>query len=797
MSFNKKFFATGGIVASSDAVCTTETTDKFGDGNGVALYSLDFDASTAQDAATDYSGTPTDVTFGVGGQIKFGARFNGTSSTIDTGYTPPTGSGNFSVSCWLKLNELAGIARGIWSTTTNSGNDRKGLGLSVSATNVINIRVFDSAGVDNFNGPTLDLNTWYNVVITYDGGLTRMYVNGNLQTGSVNQSITSHHTSLHLGNYYASLDNANMFKGDLDQVRIFESVLSQTQVDTLYDEEACVHTATANTADFPSTATAVAHYPLDNNSLDNKGTNDGTDTNIEYRFGRFGQAAVFNGSSSKITIPAITASNLRSVSFWFKSTQNLANISLFTMGNSNTYSWLFIQLDSGQISAAYSADNGGILQGSGVKTNSTFNDGNWHHVVCVFTGTLSTNQAPNIYVDNVDVATTLQNPTNLNAATASGVGNIGSYSGSAASQFYNGDLDQVRIFSTALDSDQVSQLYNEKPETDTSDFKTVLYEGTGLTQYISNIGYDLDVDNGGDGGLVWIKNRDDVYSHQLYDTVRGAQKKLLADDTNAQSNDNNALSSFEKNGFFVGTNVGVNGNNNKHVAWVWKGGGDKVSNTNGTGITSNVSASDKGFSIVNWSATTTTTDTVGHGLNIDGVATKPELMIMKNASSNLTNWFVYTDLIDGSMDFLYLNDDAAKANSSLSVPNTTTFQQGNLGGVSAGNNCIAYCFASSEYSKIGIYTGNKPHVVTETLGFEPNWIIIKNITNNGRSWVIYDRKRSPTGDLDEFLFADTNAIEGVTGGNWIRTTPTGFQTNGSGGSISNETGSKFLYMAFK
>ena len=797
MSFNKKFFATGGIVASSDAVCTTETTDKFGDGNGVALYSLDFDASTAQDAATDYSGTPTDVTFGVGGQIKFGARFNGTSSTIDTGYTPPTGSGNFSVSCWLKLNELAGIARGIWSTTTNSGNDRKGLGLSVSATNVINIRVFDSAGVDNFNGPTLDLNTWYNVVITYDGGLTRMYVNKNLQTGSVNQSITSHHTSLHLGNYYASLDNANMFKGDLDQVRIFESVLSQTQVDTLYDEEACVHTATANTADFPSTATAVAHYPLDNNSLDNKGTNDGTDTNIEYRFGRFGQAAVFNGSSSKITIPAITASNLRSVSFWFKSTQNLANISLFTMGNSNTYSWLFIQLDSGQISAAYSADNGGILQGSGVKTNSTFNDGNWHHVVCVFTGTLSTNQAPNIYVDNVDVATTLQNPTNLNAATASGVGNIGSYSGSAASQFYNGDLDQVRIFSTALDSDQVSQLYNEKPETDTSDFKTVLYEGTGLTQYISNIGYDLDVDNGGDGGLVWIKNRDDVYSHQLYDTVRGAQKKLLADDTNAQSNDNNALSSFEKNGFFVGTNVGVNGNNNKHVAWVWKGGGDKVSNTNGTGITSNVSASDKGFSIVNWSATTTTTDTVGHGLNIDGVATKPELMIMKNASSNLTNWFVYTDLIDGSMDFLYLNDDAAKANSSLSVPNTTTFQQGNLGGVSAGNNCIAYCFASSEYSKIGIYTGNKPHVVTETLGFEPNWIIIKNITNNGRSWVIYDRKRSPTGDLDEFLFADTNAIEGVTGGNWIRTTPTGFQTNGSGGSISNETGSKFLYMAFK
>ena len=41
MSFNKKFFATGGIVASS-AECTTDTADKFGDGNGIALYNLDF-----------------------------------------------------------------------------------------------------------------------------------------------------------------------------------------------------------------------------------------------------------------------------------------------------------------------------------------------------------------------------------------------------------------------------------------------------------------------------------------------------------------------------------------------------------------------------------------------------------------------------------------------------------------------------------------------------------------------------------------------------------------------------------
>ena len=77
MSFNKKFFTTGGIVAAS-GVCKTDSHDIFP--SGVALYNLDYDAS---DASGNHDGTPTDVTFGVGGQINYGARFNGSSSTID------------------------------------------------------------------------------------------------------------------------------------------------------------------------------------------------------------------------------------------------------------------------------------------------------------------------------------------------------------------------------------------------------------------------------------------------------------------------------------------------------------------------------------------------------------------------------------------------------------------------------------------------------------------------------------------------------------------------------------------
>ena len=50
MSFNKRFFPVGGIVASSEAACTADDINPFtgtsADG-GVALYTLDYDASDA------------------------------------------------------------------------------------------------------------------------------------------------------------------------------------------------------------------------------------------------------------------------------------------------------------------------------------------------------------------------------------------------------------------------------------------------------------------------------------------------------------------------------------------------------------------------------------------------------------------------------------------------------------------------------------------------------------------------------------------------------------------------------
>ena len=81
---------------------TTSNTNLLNDGAGVALYSLDYDAS---DTGGLYDGTPTDVDFGVSGKTVNGARFNGSSSEIGL----PVGlgaSGDRAFSFWMKLIAL-------------------------------------------------------------------------------------------------------------------------------------------------------------------------------------------------------------------------------------------------------------------------------------------------------------------------------------------------------------------------------------------------------------------------------------------------------------------------------------------------------------------------------------------------------------------------------------------------------------------------------------------------------------------------------------------------------------------
>ena len=295
---------------------------------------------------------------------------------------------------------------------------------------------------------------------------------------------------------------------------------------------------------------------------------------------------------------------------------------------------------------------------------------------------------------------------------------------------------------------------------------------------------------------VWIKNREQADSHHLYDSVRGATESLHSDSTAAEVTEPDGLTSFNKNGFVIGSELQVNTSGEDYVAWTWKAGGTGVSNTDGS-INSQVSANtDAGFSIVSYTGTGSQA-TVGHGLS-----EAPEMVIIKQRSGSET-WVVGHESLGWANVCLDLSSNAASSgakyvwgNPTGQTPTTTTFGIGTDNDVNNNTSTyIAYCFHSvDQYSKVGSYVGNGsadgPFVYT---GFRPKWVMIKNAGTSSTNWLVMDSERSTYNLVEDTL---------VPNGAGAETTETDidFLSNGFklriGDNTNNRSGFTLIYLAF-
>ena len=795
--FNREITSSEVSTLYAETSSTASNTNPLGDGAGVALYSLDFDASETSGL---FSGSPTDVDFGVGGQINTGARFNGSSSFISASNILDT-SAAFSYSLWINPNSIATYDFLIGHQQAASPYAGVGL-LGGSASNTFALAL--AGGAPQAMTPALTLNTWSHIVLTHDGsGGYKCYTNNGSPISYSGATSNNSANPFRLG--FSSVSGWGYYDGSIDQVRLFTKELSASEVGVLYAETACVHTSTTDNNDFP--VTNAAYYKLDNSAEDSKGTNDGTETNIEYRFGRFGQAAVFNGSSSKITRESLFDNTQvkMSASVWVKATDYSpsGNINILDIGDNDTtvaQNRIFISGTSPHnIFASVNGGDGGFAQAS-----QSFTDNSWNHIVVTWdvTGGGVTNGIK-IYL-NGSLAAQGNSSQGFNSARDLAIG-VNEDEGGDRHHF-SGSIDNVRIFASELSAANVTSLYNEKPETDTSNFKAVLYKGTSASQYISNVGMDLETS----GGLVWIKNRDQADNHTLVDSVRGIStsgtKYIASNTTDDEDISTNMPVSLEKNGFFVQGVAGVtNTSGEDYVSWVFKGGGTAVQNNDGTinGANCMVSANAAaGFSIVNYVGTGSSGATFGHGLGA-----KPDLILIKNRDHNTNyHWTVYSNTsATGATGLLYLNEtDAFTTTSSRfndTEPTTSIVTLGNDPTVNdSGDDHIAYCFKSINlYSSVGVYDGdNSTSGNITTTGFQPSFLLIKNISNSTSThWGMFDNRRDTTNPNTARLLANLNNAESTTDSNWsFNFLSNGFEPLVNSNQI-NASGSTYLYLAIK
>lgn len=315
-------------------------------------------------------------------------------------------------------------------------------------------------------------------------------------------------------------------------------------------------------------------------------------------------------------------------------------------------------------------------------------------------------------------------------------------------------------------------------------FQAGTYTGNGSTLTITGLRFQPD--------FVWIKGRSGATDHALYDAVRGVQKRLESNTTDAEVTSDGGVTAFTSDGFTVGSLAQVNTNGATYVYWAWKANGAGSSNTAGS-ITSTVSANTtSGFSIVTYVGTNAIGATVGHGL---GVA--PQMIIIKNRSS-AEAWPVYHTSI-GATKYLVLNTTAASATATTpwnnTAPTSTVFTIANWNALNEnGSNHVAYCFAPvAGYSAFGSYTGNgSADGVFVYTGFRPRYLLIKE-TGNVNSWEVYDTARNEYNVQTQRLFPNDSQAEATTNPS-LDILSNGFKCR-AGNTGINRSGGTYIYMA--
>jgi len=317
-------------------------------------------------------------------------------------------------------------------------------------------------------------------------------------------------------------------------------------------------------------------------------------------------------------------------------------------------------------------------------------------------------------------------------------------------------------------------------------FNTKLYTGNGSTNAITGVGFQPD--------FVWTKNRTENSDNRLFDAIRGTTYILTSNNTDTSSSSADTLTSFDTDGFTLGSSFRVNKNTNNFASWNWKANGAGSANTAGSINTTSTSVNTTaGFSISKYTGNGTGGATIGHGLGV-----VPKFAIFKRTNSS-GNWQVYHHSI-GNTHVLKLNGNDAKLDDNTFLndtsPSNSLITLG-AGGLVNGNGDTHICYAFADvqgFSKFSSYVGNGNADGTFIYtGFKPAFVMVKR-TDSADGWFFLDDKRDIDNAANHWLMADSSGAE-QTSPIFFDFLSNGFKHRGTGGG-NNGSGGTYIYMAF-
>ncbi len=347
--------------------------------------------------------------------------------------------------------------------------------------------------------PPVLLNRWYHVVATYDGTTIKTYLNGALSNSEV-LPLTIKYTSdkLVFGSWTYGQAN-NLFFGKIDEARIYNRTLSATEITNLYKAGADIINSQPTLKKTGLDAGLVGYWTMDNNDInwnaltivDKSGSGiNGTLTNMptstSQAIGKAGQALKFNGSSGKIIMGNnLNLTNTMTFSAWVKLSTISGAQTIICKAESGAYSVEFNTASAGKFSWN-PLINGGYRS---VVADSNAVANVWYYVVASYDGSTvklfinGKQQASTVSISGS--VTTTTEPFTIGANPGAG--------GTSFTNYLNGQIDDVRVYSRALSDAEVKQLYNQGAGTKTASSPTLkpLTLDSGLVGYWTMDGKDI------------------------------------------------------------------------------------------------------------------------------------------------------------------------------------------------------------------------------------------------------------------------------------------------------------------
>jgi hypothetical protein len=281
-----------------------------------------------------------------------------------------------------------------------------------------------------------------------------------------------------------------------------------------------------------------------------------------------------------------------------------------------------------------------------------------------------------------------------------------------------------------------------------------------------------------------MKSRSGSTDHALYDTARGATFDLASNTAAAQTTQSTGLTGFLLNGFTIGNLAKINTNAATYASWTFR-------------------EQPRFFDIVTYTGNGANR-TIAHNLG-----SVPGCIMVKRLDAS-ADWQVYHRSL-ANTQYMVLNSTAAVATGATRWNNTsstdTVFSLGTDATVNAsGGTYVAYIFAhnaggfgatgTDNVISCGFYDGNGSGTgPVVTLGYEPQWLLIKRRLGGTGDWNLIDNMRGfVVGGTDAEL--NPNLANAESTGTFVTPTATGFQLNTTDAGY-NAASSSYIYIAIR